>query len=83
MLPMLLMLGIAVVAFMKRCEFLPELCNPTPAAAAIPPATATGQPLLTWDDYVKASKEAKKDVDRDDETLKVVDQITKINANRK
>ncbi len=74
------MLGIAVVAFMKRCEFLPELCNP--AASGIPPATATGYPLLTWEDYKKAGKAGKRDAERDAETLKVADRIAGINAKR-
>ena len=77
MLPMLLVIGLAVVAFMKRCELLPELCNPSQQASAIPPATASGAPLVTWEDYKKAAKEAQKDKKRDDETQKVAQDFTR------
>jgi hypothetical protein len=76
MLPMLLVIGLAVVAFIKRCDFLPELCNPS-VSATPPPATATGAPLLTWEDYKKAAKEQKKDSDRVDETQKAARNIEK------
>ena len=66
MLPMLFVVGLAVVAFIKRCEFLPELCNP---AAAADPAAATAN-SLTWDELVKAGKDLKKDKKRDENTLK-------------
>jgi hypothetical protein len=77
MLPMLLVIGLAVVAFIKRCEFLPELCNPS--AAALPPPTLTTAtqylPGPTWEDYVNAGKRKTKDDNLAKETLEAAKKI--------